>query len=213
MMVESHNKGRMIDLVKEIEKRSGFSIEVSVFPPKRMAQSFSNKKFICAFPGVGDKAFSVPYYESHPFYFKEDYIFSKKEKLVNKVSDLDGKIVGLTEGYPYSSSIKNSLKFRTEYATADELNIKKLVLGRIDYFIVEKFSGIQATINTRSSDKIVFNENLPVGRMRVYFACQKTKAGKKIAQKISKAIKELEKEKTLNQIFFPKKGPKKIGAK
>lgn len=65
------------------------------------------------------------------FYAKSDYQGS-----VNSTSDLEGKKLGLTQGYGYGNAIEQNDKIVKEYSRTDEVITKKLLAGRVDFIIL-----------------------------------------------------------------------------
>jgi len=52
------------------------------------------------------------------------------------LADLAGKRVGLTNGYTYGTAVETDQKMIKEYARSDLANLRKVVLGRLDYALV-----------------------------------------------------------------------------
>ena len=65
------------------------------------------------------------------------------------LDDLSGKVVGLTSGYTYSSAFDNLQRrgnIHFEEASSDQANFRKLLMGRIDVFPIERNVGL-VTLN------------------------------------------------------------------
>jgi polar amino acid transport system substrate-binding protein len=58
---------------------------------------------------------------------------------VNSYQQLEGKTVGITNGYSYDSHLTNNDKIIKETARIEVSNLKKLARGRIDYTIVDRW--------------------------------------------------------------------------
>ncbi|MCB9061569.1 MAG: transporter substrate-binding domain-containing protein [Halobacteriovoraceae bacterium] len=194
-MVESETKGKFIELSNEIAKRSGFTFKFDISSPKRTVTNFAEKKSQCFFPAL-DVVLPGPVEKSETVYMKRDFIYMKAPLKVIKLNDLEGKKVGLTLGYPYSSTLTSNTKINFDFAPSDELNVKKLKSGRMDYFIVEEKSGNTA-VSSFGDGQIKYDPSSPISQQDVYYACHDAA----IALKISNAIKEMKADGFLSKIF------------
>ncbi len=104
--VESESKGLFIDLTRAVASAAEADIRISVLPPPRALQGFSNGSQKVLFPAL-DVLFpadSTIVRSRETIDCKEDFVFTRKgsPKLVT-LDDLKGKRVGITRGYPYAS--------------------------------------------------------------------------------------------------------------
>lgn len=201
LMVESSEKGVFIDLVKELAKRSGVKIEIVVEPTKRTTSNFEKGKISGFFPAL-DVSVPKKAEASSEIYIKKDYGFVVKGNTPPKsISDLEGKTIGLTAGYPYVNEITGNKKIKINYANTDELNVKKLINKRYDVFIVEEKSGLNAIKKENGSDKVTYDHNSPLSQQKVYFAFQPDAEGKELAKKFSDALAEIKNDGTFSKIM------------
>lgn len=201
LMVESPDSGVFIDLVKEIAKRADVKLEIVVEPPKRTIANFESGALGCFFPAL-DVSVPKKVEASSEIYTKKDFAFVLKSKPVPKsVFDIEGKTVGLTLGYPYVDEIAKNPKIKIDFASSDELNIKKLVYGRFDAFIVEEKSGLKALENEKVRDQVAYDKNFPLSQQKVYFAFQPGDEGKALAFKFSEVLDSMKKDGTLAAIM------------
>ena len=139
--------------------------------------------------------------KSKPIYVKEDFGFTKQGyPSVKSISDLKGKNVGITLGYPYSKEITDNSSFTVSTAPTDINNIMKLAAGRIDVFVVEEKSGLKA-IEQSGRDNISYKSGQPLSRQNVYYAFQADKTGQQLALLFSSALDEMKKDGTFAQIM------------
>lgn len=204
LMVESKKQGVFISLVNEIAKRSSLDIDISVSPPKRAINQFLKKKVDGLFPAL-DVNFP-PGIEivrsSESIYIKEDFVFtSKKKPLLSTILDLEGKVVGITRGYPYVRELIHNNLIKLDLSNTDEMGAKKLIAGRTQAFVVEEYSGLKAFSKTNLSDQVQYDPSQPLSRQDVYFAFQNTDKGRAIERKISKAIASMKKDGTFQKII------------
>ncbi len=200
LMVEDENTGVFIDLTKEIAKRSQINITIKVLPPKRTAKLFHDNNFHGFFPAL-DVMVTKEIAKSDPIYIKKDFAFTKNDRPpVNGITDLAGKKVGITLGYPYAKQITNNSTFTIMTAQNDIANMKKLDAGRIDIFVVEEKSGLTA-IQQSGKNNISYQSSQPLSSQDVYYAFQADKTGKHLASLFSKALAEIKKDGTFNRIM------------
>ncbi|MCP4671303.1 MAG: transporter substrate-binding domain-containing protein [Desulfobacula sp.] len=200
LMVESPDKGIFIEVTKEIAKRSGLDIEIKIFPTKRTVINFHENKVDGFFPAL-DVMINKDISPSEEMYFKKDFVFVKEgSSPVSTIEGLAGKKVGITMGYPYAKKITDAQGFTIEVAPNDMVNIKKLAAGRIDVFIVEEKSGLQALKESGVSG-ITYEAGKPISKQKVYYAFQPDAKGKEVAAKFSQALSSMKKDGTFGKIM------------
>lgn len=186
LMVENENTGVFVDLLKEIELLIPHTIKLSVFPAKRTNLLFAQQDIDGFFPAL-DVIMPTIAHRSSSIYVKQDFAFVKKgETPPIDVNELIDKNVGLTMGYPYVEQVLSTPK-RISYAVNDYANVLKLDAGRIDVFVVEEKSGLQA-VKASHLNSIVYNSNSPLSEQDVYFAFIATERGRKYAEEFSRAL-------------------------
>ena len=193
LMVESKDKGVFIELLKEVAKRSGDSIEIVVMPPKRTVGAFHGGKLDGFFPCL-DVLLQKEAAKSAPIYVKQDFAFTRSDSpLITSMAGLEGKKVGITVGYPYAKALMTNPKIKLEAAASDVLNMKKLSRGRIDAFVVEEKTGLKA-LKESGAQNIHYPQGKPLSKQEVYFAFQPTPEGKALARRFSKALADMKKD-------------------
>jgi hypothetical protein len=66
--------------------------------------------------------------DSEIIYIKQDFVFTKKGNPLYRVtSDLEGKKIGITSGYPYIKELTNNHLIQLEPMDSDEVNAQKLM--------------------------------------------------------------------------------------
>jgi len=189
LMVENENSGIFIELLAAIEARIPYDIELSVYPTKRTLHLFEQQKVDGIFPAL-DVVINHKVMRSDNIYLKEDFAFVRRGQTIPKnINDLADKHIGLTAGYPYVTDVVAAAA-KVSYAVNDYANVLKLDAGRIDVFIVEEKSGLQA-IKASHLDTIVYDANNALSEQDVYFAFQDTENGAEFAAHFSGALKEL----------------------
>lgn len=199
-MVESKDKGVFVDLAKEVAKRGGYTLNLEIAPPPRTVESFSQGKIDGFFPAL-DVLISGAAAKSSPIYTKVDFAFFKKGATnLKTIKDLEGKKVGITRGYPYAGELMSNKKIIFDPADDDVTNMKKLAAGRIDAFVVEEKSGLEA-LKKSGETSVTYDSSKPLSRQAVYFAFKNNPDGKSAAEAFSKALGDMKKDGTLGKIM------------
>lgn len=203
LMVIDDNSGVFVELTKEIAKRAGLSASISVTPPMRTVENFQTGKLHAIFPAL-DVSFppGAKFERSDSIYLKQDFIFVKKgSKAMKTLADLKGKKVGITKGYPYVRELTENKDLTIEMADSDELNAKKLTAGRIDAFVVEEKTGLQAFKNVGMIDQIEYDPKTPLSKQDVYYAFPADETGKMLSKKVSEAMNAMKADGSFGKIM------------
>jgi len=203
MMIIDEDNGVFVELAKEVTKRAGLNLKLSINPPIRSLKYFGEGKADGFFPAL-DVNFSEgeKLQKSENIYIKRDFAFSQKGMpLLKTIGDLEAKKVGITRGYPYARELMVNKKIKFQTVDSDEINAKKAGHGRLDAFVVEEKTGIQAFKNVGLLDKIQYDPQTPLSVQEVYFAFSDDAKGKMLAEKISEALKAMKADGTLGKIM------------
>lgn len=199
-MVESKDKGVFVELVKEVAKRAGYTLNLEIAPPPRTVNNFSQGKIDGFFPAL-DVIVLAPAAKSSPIYTKVDFAFFKKgDTDLKTIKDLEGKRVGITRGYPYAGELMSNPKIIFDPADDDVTNMKKLAAGRIDAFVVEEKSGLEA-LKKSGETSLTYDASTPLSRQPVYFAFKNSPDGKDAAEAFSQALIDMKKDGSLKKIL------------
>ena len=204
LMVEDENNGVFIELTREIARRAGIDIEITIMPPGRTLLSFQENKIAAIFP-VLDASFPEGSDYIKPdeiIYIKSDFIFTKKEEpLLKTMDELEGKRVGITFGYPYVKELIENKSINIDSAKSDVLNVNKLTLGRIDAFVVEEKTGLKAFEEAGQKELAQYDPETPISEQEVYYAFNREHNGEKLAQAFSRALLEMKQDGTFAKIM------------
>ena len=200
LFVLDKDSGGFTEVFKEAARRAGIKYEIILLPTIRTIKGFYEGELDGFFPAfdrtAGDKAA-----KSESIYVKRNIIFVRKgEPLIEEISQLERKRVGLTEGYTYDSSLTTNPKIKVDYAPSDILNLKKLSNGRIDAFVADENSGLVALKNSNEKN-IIYNTNKNFFLKNVFIAFHGNDEGRMLADKISIAIREMKKDGTYDRIM------------
>lgn len=203
MHVESDSKGLFIDLVHEMARRTGTTVHINVLPPSRAIDGFVHGNYDALFP-----AFDLNFASGHPaartkesIDCKEDFVFTRKgAPFLKTLKDLEGKRVGITRGYPYAPEIMVHPGLKFESAKSDEVNIEKLIAGRVNAFILDEKTGIKAFEAKGLLPVMQYDANQSVSRLDVYVAFHAQPAGQALADRFSQALAAMKSDGTYQRI-------------
>ena len=197
--VEDAQHGKFIEILHEIEKRTGQHVTVTVRPTKRTLQYFYDRRILGVFPGV-DPFFETDVAKSGVFHLKREMIFHRTTDAFTAIPDLEGKTVGLTAGYSYTDELLSNPRITFEYTQTDEQNMKKLSAGRVDAVICEETSGVRA-VQVSGVTNVTYDPTASISTQHSYFAFQPTEIGYRLADEFSAALQDMKEDGTLQQIL------------
>ena len=196
-LVDSSTEGKFVEILNEIEQRTGITFTLSLKPTKRMQRDFKRGSIIGYFPELYEHL-PLPLdqvYVSEPFWTKKIYIFSRDEAShITNIDMLNGKRIALVRGYSYGREIVNNKKITITYVDSDIQSIKLLKLNRVDFVLGDGDSTPAAIQKTQAQKEIFFNLESPIHYLDVFFVFQKNEKGQTIAKKVSKAIKGMKRD-------------------
>jgi len=178
---------------------AGFKAQYTYMPWKRVYESTRLGQFEAS-PGWR----KTPEREHH-FYFS-DPLFTTQSVLFHlkgshfewkELKDLKDKTIGITLGYSYVSMLKPIIaegKGKLDIAPTDEINIIKLLSGRIEIFPCSKAVGyylLRSKTLPGSADTVTHHQ-LPIETGAVYLiVSKKIPNGREIIARFNKGLKEL----------------------
>lgn len=201
LMEENEESGVFIELAQELAKRADINIEITLKPTKRTIADFEASRIAGFFPAL-DVSLPKKAELSSAVYVKKDFAFVlKQNRAPRSIFDLKGKTIGLTAGFPYVSQIASNPSIKIDYANTDELNVKKLMRGRFDVFVVEEKSGIRAFEKESVLDQVTYEPSYPLAEQKVFFAFQPSAEGKMLVKKFSEALDSAKRDGTFQRIM------------
>lgn len=199
-LVESDSKGAFVDIALEIQKRSGQEFSIEIGPPKRVFNNFKIGKIFGYFPALDAKLPKEAAKTEH-FFLKNTFVFVKKgSPYISTTKGLEGKRVGLTEGFSYSADILDNPAIQKDYAKGVKNNLKKLAVGRIDAFVCDAILALRE-IKAESITNVDYDSKSPISSLPAFFAFQPDEAGRAMAEKFTKAIQSMKQDGTYNAIL------------
>ncbi|HCJ11773.1 MAG: hypothetical protein A2Y14_05030 [Verrucomicrobia bacterium GWF2_51_19] len=201
-LVEGRNAGTHVNVLREIEKRTGITCILEILPTKNTQQAFRDKVLDAYFPAVPQSTpdFAI---KTEAYTPKRMYVYGLKDKpVITQVAELSGKTVGLISGYSYGEAISQAIKenkFTPSYFDLDTKCLNALLVGKVDYWVAEVSSGGKTIDVLIAKDKVSYDVNKPIAEIPIYFAFQPEKKAE--AEAFSKAIIEMKKDGTMAKLL------------
>lgn len=136
--VDTQPRGLAVDIVKAAYKAAGVEVSLILRPYSRAMIEVKNGVHVGCFDTAYDKSLDADYlFHDESLFIAEIGIYGANDSpAINSVKELEGKKVGVTNGYTYSDEFDKNSKIIKEVAPGDLNNLKKLANGRVEYTVV-----------------------------------------------------------------------------
>lgn len=136
--VGNEAKGFAVDLVREAFKAAGVEVKFDVLPYARCMAETKTGKLVGCFDAARNGLLENDYrWHAKPMFRGRINIYaradSKESNLVPK--DLEGRTVGVTNGYEYGEDFDRNQKIVRSVSNQDQLSFRKLLAGRVQYVV------------------------------------------------------------------------------
>lgn len=193
LMVESETQGRFVELARDLLAEAGLEGRIRLLPPPRALQAFARSEALVLFPALAVNFPAVPPARTRAIYIKRDFVFSRGDlPPLRRLADLAGRRVAITSGYPYAPELFAVPGILIDEAATDEANALRLVLGRVDAFVVEEHTGLAAFAATGTRERVQYDPQAPLWGQEVFFACRPDAEGAAFCAKLNAGLAELE---------------------
>ena len=188
-----------IDLAKEVARRWGVEVEFKSCEWDGIIFDLNSGLIDMAWNGMSiteerkrQASFSEPYFTDGQL------IFSKKEAKVNKISELEGKVIGLQLGSSADYAVQkrdifSKIKEVKKYATNVEA-LMDLEAGRTDAVVVDTVAG--KYYNSKRATLVYSEESLT----KEYYGVAMRKKDKELVNKLNETLNEMRKDGTFTKI-------------
>ncbi|SCY28267.1 substrate-binding periplasmic protein [Desulfoluna spongiiphila] len=200
-------KGFAPEVVTHVLKTMDVPFEIKPYPWKRAERNVLEGKSDALFPASRKaKREKTCHYPGIDLLKSEYCFFIRKEdqgKLTfTDFSDLKGHKIGVSSGYSYTTEFWEFLKANKNYTEAktDELNLKKLVKGRFDYFPGEVGNVAVLAKQLGIEDKIVRLPK-PITQKPYYIIFNKAKVDEAFVHQFSDALEAYKKSQEYQAIY------------
>ncbi|MCI6152878.1 MAG: amino acid ABC transporter substrate-binding protein [Fusobacterium perfoetens] len=188
-----------IDLANEVAKRLGVTAEFKPCEWDGILFDLKGKKIDMVWNGMTitearekQALFSEPYFEDGQM------IFSRKENKIDKVAELEGKVVGLQLGSSADVAVaKNPISQKTKEIKKYATNVEALMdleAGRLDAVVVDAVNG--KYYNSKKNALAYSTESLTTE----YYGVAFRKSDKEFRNEVQKALDEMKKDGTYDKI-------------
>lgn len=197
-----------IDLAREVAKRWGVEVEFKPCEWDGILFDLNSGNIDMAWNGMTmteERKRKVAF--SEPYFTDGQLIFSRKETKINKISELQGKVVGLQLGSSADYAVQKNeifskIKEVKKYATNVEA-LMDLEVGRTDAVVVDTVAG--KYYNSKRDTLVFSDESLT----KEYYGVAMRKNDKALIEKLNSTLNEMKEDGTFNKIYekwFGKEG-------
>lgn len=203
--IEGEISGMDVEVAEKTFERMGYTISVKNLPWKRCLKTIENRKADIIISAGKNKA-----REKYLIYPKEylstcDWtLFYRKgrEFKYNGINSIRGKAVGVVLGYYYGKEFNRSQSFVKDSVPDSSQNIRKLLAGRIDFFIENKHSGLILAKSMGVAKKIQYI-NKPVSTSGLlYVAFSRIEKYQSLSEDFSEELKLFKKSEEYKNIVM-----------
>ena len=197
--------GYVAEIVKEAFNRSGYDLELKYYPWARAVNLSKRGKVDGYFPEYYSDELKKDSLVSEKFPGGPVGFFKKKGSDIEfkSLESLKPYKIGVVRGYVNEAKFDAANYLHKEVVTTDVLNIKKLLKGRIDLFVGDKFVGYY-TQRTNDLEKLGEMEFIsPPLTVQDLYVCisQKSKDSKKKIKAFNDGLKSMKEDGTIDKIL------------
>lgn len=215
--------GYGVDLVKEALKRAGHKATVAIVPWKRGLMMTRTGEIDGLFYTVRNDE------REKWFHFPDEYLIMETTVMVKRIDDnidispdhfnYSGLSLGIGRGYYYGPKLKAFLEqarfLKIEEANTIDLNLKKLLEGRIDMFLADAVSIAHFLKDGSKSDmaEVVADaqgEPIVFDSVKSYLAFSRKTTTRNEVRRFSEALRLMKEDGTYNRIINEYRQPKQI---
>jgi len=200
-LVDDAENGVFVSLFKEAAKRSGLKYTLDIYPAEQAINQFEGSTAMAIMPAlfpslITDAALT------RQIFLMNLYGFVLSDDVVPRtVRELEGKRVGLVNGYPYPWSILFNNSIVVDYADSADINLQKLKRGRIDVFVVDENTAFHM-VRKLGFNKAKYDLSGILHSQPVFIAFQPTRKGWELSSQLSRAIESMKEDGTYDSIVW-----------
>ncbi len=199
------NGGVVTDIARQALERAGYQVKTISAPWKRALKGAYSGQYdvVPAIWHNDERAekllFSKPVMQSRVVFISRPEV--KFE--FSGYSDLDGWVVGVGSGWGYPEAFKNAKKFVKEEAVDLNINMKKLVYGRLELIVAEEIAARYTASKLFSPERAKLHySKMAIQENDLHIAVSKqNKSHKEIIERFDKAIAEMHRDGTFAGIL------------
>lgn len=153
-------------VVKEAFAKEGIRVQFYYFPWTRAYKKALNGGFDATSYWYPSEEREAHFYYSDPVVSSPTYFFHLKDKTFDwqSISDLNGKHIGATRGYTYTTEFVkagNESLFTFHWGNSDEQNFRMLLAGRTDIFPIEIYPAyyqLKKHFSNKETNQLTYHE-------------------------------------------------------
>ncbi|MFO7785349.1 MAG: transporter substrate-binding domain-containing protein [Desulfatiglandales bacterium] len=136
------NHGFTSEIVTRVFERAGYRVDIDFMPWARVLSRVSRGDADAMYPAYHSRervyvyAFSDPFARSYLVFYKR----IEDEIPYTSLRDVEGYRIGVVRGYVNSPAFDKAGYLQKEVAESDESNLQKLLKGRIDLAVIDKYT-------------------------------------------------------------------------
>ena len=200
-LVNEDKTGSLVDMLKKVDEYSGIDFQLKLMPTKRVQKAFSQGLFLGYFPELEEHRVGESCRTANIMQ-KKIIVFTRQDSPeITSVSQLEGLKVGAVAGYSYGNEIVKNDKIKIEYVKNDDINVKKLLAGRLDVVVGDVHSTVNAVNQSEGKDRLRYDPETPISSLDVFFLFKNNKQGQQLCDDISVALERLRSEGALKTWF------------
>jgi len=136
------NYGFTSEIVTEAFRRVGYEVTVTFMPWARVIQEVKRKKYDAAYPAYYSDERARVFALSRPFAQGPLVFYKRKAAKISfkTLQDLKPYRIGVVRGYVNSPAFDAADYLKKEFTNSDESNLRKLLKGRIDLVVIDKYT-------------------------------------------------------------------------
>jgi polar amino acid transport system substrate-binding protein len=193
---DGHLSGYSTEMVREVYASMGITSEtITPFPWKRALSIVET--------GHADALFSANYtadrltfarYPEEPLFETPWVIWTHKHRPVTSLETLKGKRVGVVIGYSYTPEFWQFIETycTVEKVSLDEINFRKLEVGRIDATVAEYGNGLHL-MRTLNLNSVLPQPGVEIKRDGLYILFNRQSVPQSFVDEFSEKLKEFKK--------------------
>ncbi|MDW5416576.1 transporter substrate-binding domain-containing protein [Iodobacter sp. CM08] len=196
-------EGLSPNLVKAAFNSQGIKVQFNAVPFARCLNEVEHGKVVACFDtSITEENKNKFIWHKTPLFEEGLSIFALSESTEKNLTphDLEGKTVGLTHGYTYPNILMDNKKIIKDSSPFDDTQLKKLILKRIQYAVINTTPGTLLINGNRNyKDKVKIVGLVETSVFYLNFS-RKHKDGQRMADIFEKGMKTIKSNGTYNHI-------------
>ena len=204
MIVDGKHKGIDVDILQEIGKRMGFTLEFKngtfeeCLEMMKQGEADLISSLLRRFERESYIVYAQPRYRARAD--RVFYVLKEHPKLIRTYDDLKTLKIGVKGGVKYAMEFDNDKELNKVPAKSIEMNISKLIAGQIDTFITTETEG-DYWIKTLGLEGRITKVRYKFQQLEpIYFGISKKSAFLKKAKKFGRILKDMTGKGTVQRI-------------